>query len=457
MPNIETNVFMTMRSSSSSWSSSCATAALLRLLVAAIILLLRNQPVVSATEAAAVACERTVLMSTNDVLMAGQRRTNAEAGLHLDLQPNGDLQLWRDIVGPDTNFETTSALVWSSGGIINAPMTNVTTTVYQTVMQNDGRLVTFGVNGTSRERLDAVWMTNAHNSVGPAYSLAVDCRNGVMGAGNLGIFRGPPQQANPEKIWTADTLDIAATAAAATIDAQTTPLVEDTVNTTAGLGGCTTTNATILMKSGDFMYSGKLVVDYDRGVYLHQTETGQLKIRVGTPENPGSLLWESGWAMTAVVAAATGDESSFYTKFESTSNLVTWKANPADSGYEVVWETATFRPPDIYYLVFDCWNRIAVYQGHPHNDGVVVWTTGTTASESAGAEILPIPRPTAPPTDAPTRQPTGVVGVVDPTGAPTTRPSSTVTETETGTSSATTPANTTGSMFVIALFSFALF
>jgi hypothetical protein len=147
-----------------------------------------------------------------------------------------------------------------------------------------------------------------------------------------------------------------------------------------------------MMKSGEFLYPGKRVIDYDKGVHLIQLENGNVEIRKGSPEVPGDLMWESGYIGST--------EHSYYTKFEANSNLITWKTLE-DHSFSAVWETGTYRPTLIpFYLTVDCSemeNRISIYEGHPNENGLLVWTVDSKSQ----TDPIPFPKPTDPPTDAP--------------------------------------------------------
>lgn len=312
-----------------------------------------------------VSCERVVFMTSMDILESGERLISQTGNLYLDLQPNANLQLWRG------SPETSGVLLWES--MANEPV-NMT---YFTELQGDGNLITYSTGLSERS---IVWMTQ---SVGPAngtvFSLALDC---AQNGGNLSIFVGPPQ-ASDEVVWTIE-VDAGPPTPAPTLS----PLpVDPPVQTTS----C---KPTIFMTSGDFLYPGKRVIDYEKGVHLIQLANGNVEIRKGTPELPGDLMWESGFI---------GDpEYSYYTKFEVTSNLITWMVQE-DHTFSPVWETGTYRPTtDSYYLTVDCTekdNRIAIYQGNPEENGLLVWK----ADSQSDTDPVSIPKPTAPPTDSPSQ------------------------------------------------------
>ena len=75
-------------------------------------------------------CERTVLMSSTEVVESGQRLVKPGANMFFDFRRNANLQLW--LGSP----EKPQRLLWESGA--NQPE-GVT---YFTELQNDGNLVT---------------------------------------------------------------------------------------------------------------------------------------------------------------------------------------------------------------------------------------------------------------------------------------------------------------------------
>ena len=318
------------------------------------------------------ACERTILMTTRDIIKSGDRLTSPAANVYLDQQANANLQLWK---GSPENPEL---LLWESK--INQP-SNVT---YYTEMQKDGKLVTYtqdlNVNGATTRTI--VWMTEVHvPNDDRTYSLAIECKEK---GGNLAIYAGPPQTSK-ERLWEA------------TVETQT-PTPRPTMSPITNDPPVKTTNCypVILMKSGDFLYPGKRVIDYERGFHLIQLSNGNVEIRWGSPEYPGDLMWESGY---------NGDsDRSYYTKLEANGNLVTWKTEQ-DHSFSSVWETSTYRPTlAVYYLVMDCnerRNKIVIYQGHPKEGGSVVWNVNP-ASNAAQESF---PKPTIPPTSMPSIDP----------------------------------------------------
>jgi hypothetical protein len=219
---------------------------------------------------------------------------------------------------------------------------------------------------------------------GRTYSLVKDCdENG----GNLAIVVGPPQSSQ-DILWR----PLVATGPPA-LEPTMSPLVREAAPVSSNC------NPTVLMRSGDFLYPGKRVVDYERGLFLIQQLDGNVQVRWGSPEFPGDLLWESGFI---------GDdpERSYYTKFEANSNLITWEITP-DKSFAQAWEVGTYRPVlHPFYFVVDCIERnniVAVYQGHPtESTSAIVWAVDPLVVASA----MPFPRPTIPPTIEPTSSPT---------------------------------------------------
>ena len=383
---------------------------------------------------------RTVLMSTNDILDSGKRITHASAGLHFDLNDDGTMSLWKDIHNASTAFQTTSVKLWDNIDSIEQSVWFPTNHTYRTVMQNNGNLVTFGISRATNERVVGanIFMSLPGGStVGSPYSLVVEeewdnvvaspqlpyCSDdgdeqiddsSVDTSPRLSIIRGPPQQRDPDRIWSVPIADVES--AAGTSRPDETPLLDEGIAC-----GTTGQRPTVLMKSGDFLYPGKRIIDYDRGVFLYQTMIGTVQIKAGTPERPGDLLWQSDYAgLGENSGTGTSGGPSYYTKFEATSNLVTWKTDDSQN-YELVWESGTYRQAlEPYYLVVDCYefkNRVAIYQGDPtnsysdSNNAAVVWMADSFLGENTN--IQPVPRPTAPPTDAPTDQPTTAPVVLD--------------------------------------------
>jgi hypothetical protein len=310
-------------------------------------------------------CRRTDFMSSLDVIESGQRLIKSD--VFFDFRKNANLQLWQG------SPEKPQRLLWESG--VNQPEA----AAYFTELQNDGNLVTYSWDPSTSSRT-IIWMTEVVGPVeGRTYVLAKDCdENG----GDLAVFVGE------ERLWSA-VLNVGPPIPPPTMS----PLVEDAVP------AIVTCNPTILMKSGDFLYPGKGVVDYERGVYLHQKADGNVQVRWGIPEYPGALLWESGFVGT--------EDQSYYTKFEANSNIVTWQIT-SDKSFLHAWELGVYRPTiSPYYLVVECnerGNQVAIYQGHPDESvAVVVWA----ADPPEGSVSVPFARPTIPPTFAPSSTPTG--------------------------------------------------
>lgn len=325
-------------------------------------------------------CPRAVLMTSGDVIRSGERLVHSDLNIFFDFQMNANLQLWESALGKPER------LLWESQ--VNQP-TNVT---YFTELQNDGNLVTYRQDATTSSRT-IVWMTQLSGPTeGKTYSLVKDCdENG----GKLAIFVGPPQSSQ-DILWS-------------TVVATEPPAPEQTLSPIAQEAKPvdSTCNPTILMRSGDFLYPGKRVVDYERGVFLIQQVNGNVEVRWGSPEYPGDLLWQSGFV-------GSDPERSYYTKFEANSNLITWEITP-DKSFSQAWELGTYRPVlSPFFFVVDCTernNQVAVYQGHPEESlSVVVWAV----DPPVGSASPPFPLPTVPPTLEPTISPTTREVEIDP-------------------------------------------
>lgn len=318
-------------------------------------------------------CSRAVLMTSRDFIQSGERLVHSESQVFLEFQTNANLQLWEGTPSKPKR------LLWENN--VNQP-TNMT---YITELQPDGNLVTYHLNSTGAQR-SIVWMTQIAGTIdGQTYSLAKDCdQNG----GNLAVFVGPPQTSQ-ETLWSASAASIPPGS-----EPTMTPLAQENVEPASQ--NCI---PTVLMRSGDFLFPGKRVVDYERGVYLIQQLNGNVEVRWGSPEYPGAILWESGFSG--------GDpERSYYTKFEANSNLITWEITP-DKSFTQAWELGTYRPVlSPYFLVVDCSernNQVAVYQGNPEDSASpVVWAV----DPPVGSSPMPFPLPTVPPTLEPTTSPT---------------------------------------------------
>jgi hypothetical protein len=317
-------------------------------------------------------CSRAVLMTSSDVIKSGERLVHSDARIFLDLQNNGNLQLWEGTASKPER------LLWESQ--VDQP-TNLT---YFAELQNDGNFVTYHL-GSSTSFRTIVWMTDLVGPIdGTIYSLAKDCdENG----GKLGVFVGSPQSSQ-ETLWTVDVRSNSS-------DAEPTmsPLAQESV--AAAGESCI---PAVLLRSGEFLYPGKRVVDYERGVFLIQQLNGNVEVRWGSPEFPGDLLWESGFVE--------GDpERSYYTKFEANSNLITWEITQ-DKSFSQAWELGTYRPTLYpYFFVVECSernNQVAIYQGIPGDStSALVWSV----DPPVGSSSMPFPVPTVPPTLEPSSSP----------------------------------------------------
>mmetsp|Transcript_4814 Transcript_4814/g.13919 ORF Transcript_4814/g.13919 Transcript_4814/m.13919 type:complete len:468 (-) Transcript_4814:96-1499(-) len=316
------------------------------------------------------ACQRTVLMTTGDIIESGERLISPAADLYLDQQPNANLQLWKG------SPENPVMLLWENK--VNASVN----TTYYTELQSDGSLVTYSRDTTISGK-SIVWRTEAKEPiVGQTYSLLVECDEEGR---NLAIYAGPPQRST-ERLWNAVT------------DTQSpTPRPTLSPVTNNAPDRDPSCDPVVLMKSGDFLYPGKRLVDYERNFHFIQLLDGNIEIRWGSPAYPGDLMWESGYVGST--------DGAYYTKLEANGNLVTWKTDQNYS-FSSVWGTSTHRPTlAVYYLVLDCnknGNKIAIYQGHPEHGGTLIWDVDPA---SDAANQAPIPKPTIPPTSIPSFSP----------------------------------------------------
>jgi hypothetical protein len=213
-------------------------------------------------------CKRIVLMTSSDVIKSGERLVNQASNVFLDFTANANLELWRGTP------EQPDLLLWESKVDQSA---NGTT--YYTELQDDGNLVTYKMEaptGGGAASRSIIWMTRSTGPVdGRAYSLALDCE---QNGGNLSIVEGPPQTSQV-RLWTAKI---------ATSPPTNPPTMSPIVSEfSESVAGC---QPTIMMKSGDFLYPGKRVVNYEKGVYLIQLLNGNIEIRRGSPEYPGDLV-----------------------------------------------------------------------------------------------------------------------------------------------------------------------
>jgi hypothetical protein len=319
-------------------------------------------------------CKRTVLMTTDDIIQSGERLVNVEANVFLDFNENAQLQLWR---GSPENPEL---VLWENK--VNLP-SNVT---YYTRMQEDGNLVSYKLDSelSDPSSQTIIWMTQATGPVdGRAYSLVKECE---QNGGILAIFGGLPQTSQ-DVLWSA-----AVATSGPTPQPTMSPVSQENPNLDS-----LNCSSTILMQSGDFLYPGKRVTNYERGLFLSQLLNGNIQVRWGSPEYPGDLVWESGFV---------GDANhSYYTKFEANSNLITWQTSQ-DHSFSPVWESGTYRPTiSPYFFIVDCserGNQIAVYEGHPDEAGSgVIWAVDPAIDSLQ----MPFPKPSAPPTVTPTAFP----------------------------------------------------
>jgi hypothetical protein len=139
---------------------------------------------------------------------------------------------------------------------------------------------------------------------------------------------------------------------------------------------------------------------------------GNLFVRRGTPDDPGELVWESGYS---------GDVGNYFTRVLGNSNMLTYQGTPPDNVDEdvlspVVWQTATL---DVdwdgnYFFGIDCTGTVvAVYQGYPDNPMNVVWQSApfpvvdATPTLAPATGIISSPTPYAGSVRAP-----GLLGIV---------------------------------------------
>ena len=117
---------------------------------------------------------------------------------------------------------------------------------YYTEMQRDRKLVTYAQGNCSSTRL-IIWMTKARGpNDNQTYSLTVECKEQ---GGNLAIY-ADPSKTSKKRMWEAVTNTKVPTLR---------PIVSPVSNSPPDqTPNCFTA---ILMKSGDFLYPGNLVVD----------------------------------------------------------------------------------------------------------------------------------------------------------------------------------------------------
>jgi hypothetical protein len=134
---------------------------------------------------------------------------------------------------------------------------------------------------------------------------------------------------------------------------------------------CTPGSLGVVAWTSDLV-QGQVFINTEFGVYSEQQNDGNLVVRKGTPDNPGELVWESGYS---------GDVGNYFTRVLGNSNMLTYQGTPPESvdtevTAPVVWQTGTL---DVdwngnYFFGIDCSGTVVVvYQGNPDNPSNVVW------------------------------------------------------------------------------------
>ena len=139
--------------------------------------------------------------------------------------------------------------------------------------------------------------------------------------------------------------------------------------------------SSIFLERDDVIGEGVEIVRNDH--FLYQKTDGNLEIRVGTLDNPGELVWESG---------KTGSyDSYYYTKLQGDGNLITWHI--MDGNQTILWKSDSVESNGLYFFGLDCGGAVAISNqgGQP----IKSWST------------LPrISPPTSEPSNVPSQYPT---------------------------------------------------
>jgi PKD repeat protein len=159
------------------------------------------------------------------------------------------------------------------------------------------------------------------------------------------------------------------------------------------------------------LIQGEVFINTEFGTYTEQQNDGNLVVRKGTPDDPGKLVWESGYS---------GDVGNYFTRVLGNSNMLTYQGTPSAAVEEeapapVVWQTGTL---DVdwdgnYFFGIDCTGTVvAVYQGYLDNPMNVVWQSAPFPGAAATPTMAPVTGIVSSPTNAGSVRTPGSLGIV---------------------------------------------
>lgn len=109
---------------------------------------------------------------------------------------------------------------------------------------------------------------------------------------------------------------------------------------------------------------GQVFINSNFEVYTEQQTDGNLVVRQGTPDQPGDIVWESGYS---------GEEGNYFSRALGNGNLSTYKGTQPENIEEEVWQTGTLEDEGLFFFGIDCSGNVGVIEGTPEQPGDFVW------------------------------------------------------------------------------------
>ena len=128
----------------------------------------------------------------------------------------------------------------------------------------------------------------------------------------------------------------------------------------------------ILLNATETISVGETLQNSNFSVYMEQESNGNLFVRLGTPKDPGTLIWETG------VSKKNG---TYFTTLQGDSNLITWEGTPPKRG-DSIWKSSSSGVTTVnYFFGVDCeLSSVSVYEYKPSDPGRKMWTSTTVSS-----------------------------------------------------------------------------
>ena len=291
-------------------------------------------------------CVDSIFLERDQIINEGE--TIERNGVFLFQNPNGNLQI---IEGPPKD---PGSLIWESGKVSQAGAK------YFTRLQGDGHLITLKVKNGNQS---LHWKSNTSEDGTLDYYFLLACSNTRNGYSNVAIYQGLPSEGG----WGIITWD--------TIYHTASPS-SDLMNS---FPSAYPTKATPDLCFDAIFLEGDQIINHGEtvekiGSFLYHNPNGNLEVRMGTIQSPGSLVWESG--------KVGQKEATYYTKLQGDGNLITWKVENGNKSLH--WKSNTSENDSFkYYFLLGCGDtqgdylRVSIYQSLPSEGGrdIITWST----------------------------------------------------------------------------------